>query len=111
MDNIKEQYESLTADLEKTIPFRAFPCRELVQELRNKGHKITLKTELIVKNLYNSGDITGIVCMIEEKGDEALACALTHLEIPRSHPLSREIIAYQKKRNKRIQKLNQKNWN
>ncbi|ALO14069.1 hypothetical protein L21SP5_00390 [Salinivirga cyanobacteriivorans] len=109
--DIKEQYESLTVELKKTIPFKVFPIRELVQELRNKGHEITLKTELIVKDVYNSGDITGIVCMIEEKEDEALACALTHLEIPRSHPLSKEIIAYQKKRNKRIQKLNQKNWN
>ncbi len=109
--DIKEQYESLTVDLKKTIPFKAFPTRELVQELRNKGHEITLKTELIIKDVYNSGDITGIVCMIEETGNGALACGLTHLEVLRSHPLSKEIIAYQKKRNKRIQKLNQKNWN
>ncbi|MBW6537727.1 MAG: hypothetical protein K0B11_22145 [Mariniphaga sp.] len=109
--DIKEQYESLTVELKKTIPFKAFPIRELVQELRNKGHEITLKTELIVKDVYNSGDITGIVCMIKETGNEALACGLTHLEVPRNHPLSKEIISYQKKRNKRIQKLNQKNWN
>ncbi len=111
MDYIKEQYESLTADLKKTIRFKAFPCRELVQELRNKGFIITLKTELIVKDLYNSGDLTGIVCLIEEKGDQVLACALTHLEIPTYHPLSKEIIAYQKKRYKRIQKLNRINLN
>jgi len=109
--DIKEQYESLTVELKKTVPFKVFPIRALVQELRNKGHEITLKTELIVKDIYNSGDITGIVCMIEATGNEPLACGLTHLDVPRSHPLFKEIIAYQKKRNKRIQKLNQKNWN
>ena len=109
--DIKEQYERLTVELKKTIPFKDYHIRELVQELRNKGLGITLKTELIVKDVYNSGDITGIVCMIEEKDNEALACGLTHLEVPRSHRLSKEIIAYQKKRNKRIQKLNKKNWN
>ncbi len=99
--NVKEQYEGLTAELKKRLPFKAFPTIELVQALRDK-HKLTLKTELIVTNVFNSGDVTGILCTIEKKGNEVLACALTHLEIPRDHPLYKEIIAYQKKRSKRI---------
>ncbi len=105
--DIKEQYEGLTRKLKEVVPFKAFPVRELVQELRKKGHTITLKTELIVNDVYNSGDITGIVCLTEQKGEEALACALTHIIVSQRHPLYKEIIDYQKKRNKRIQKLNQ----
>ncbi len=109
--NIEEQYEDLTKRLKEVVPFTAFPIRNLVQELRNKGHAITLKTELTVKDVYNSGDITGIFCMMEQKGDKALACGLTHLIISSKHPLFKEIIDYQKKRNKRIRKLNQTTWN
>lgn len=108
--DIKEQYEDLTKRLKEVVPFIAFPIRELVQELRNKGHSITLKTELTVKDLYNSGDISGILCMIEQRDDEVLACGLTHLLFSSRHPLYKEIIDYQKKRNKRIMKLNQLSW-
>ena len=109
--DIKEQYEELTKRLKEVLPFSAFPIRELVQELRNKEHSITLSTELTVKDVYNSGDISGIICMIEQRGDEALACGLTHLNVSLKHPLFKEIIDYQKKRNKRIKKLNQTVWN
>lgn len=50
--DIKEQYEDLTKRLKEVVPFTAFPIRKLVQELRNKGHAITLKTELTVKDVY-----------------------------------------------------------
>ena len=109
--DIKEQYEELTKRLKEVLPFPAFPIRELVRELRRKGHSITLKTELTVKDVYNSGDISGIICTIEQKDDEAIACGLTHLIISSRHPLFKEITDYQKKRSKRIKKLNQTSWN
>lgn len=109
--DIKEQYEELTKKLKEVVPFSAFPIRDLVQELRRKGHSITLKTELIVKDVYNSGDISGIICMIEQRSDKAIACALTHLTISSRHPLFKEVVNYQKKRDKRIKKINQTYWN
>lgn len=48
--------------------------------------------------------------MLEKTKDGALVCALTQLDIPKSHPLSKEIRAYQKKRIKRLKKMNQRNW-
>ena len=108
--DIKEQYEGLTKNLKTVVPFKAYPTRDLVHELRKKGLGITLKTELIIKDVYNSGDITGIVCLTEQQGDEALACALTHLTVSNKHPLYKEIIDYQKKRIKRIWKLNKMDW-
>ena len=109
--DIKEQYEELTKRLKEVVPFPALPIRELVQELRKNGHSITLKTELIVKDVFNSGDISGIICTIKQKDDEAIACGLTHLIISSKHPLFKDIIDYQKKRSKRIKKLNQTSWN
>jgi len=109
--DIKDEYEELTERLKEIVPFTAFPIRELVQELRKKGQTINLKTELIVKHVYNSGDISGIICAMEQMGDEALVCGLTHLIISSKHPLYKEIIDYQNKRTKRINKLNQSNWN
>ena len=105
--DIKEQYEELTTQLKEIVPFKAFPTRELVQTLRKKEHKITLKTELTIKDVYNSGDITGIICVTEKQDDEALACALTHVIISDSNSLYKEIKDYQKKRIKRIHRLNQ----
>jgi hypothetical protein len=101
--DIKEQYEELTKQLKEIVPFRAFPTRELVKELRKKEHKITLQTELIIKDVYNSGDITGILCLTEKQDDKALACALTHVIVSDRNPLYKEIMDYQKKRFKRIQ--------
>lgn len=106
--DIKEQYDDLTRKLKESVPFTAFPLRTLVQSLRIKGQPITLKTKLTIKDVYNSGDITGIVCSTEQIGDNVLACALTQLIVSHNHPLYKEIKDYQKKRNKRILKLNHK---
>lgn len=105
--DIKEQYEDLTNKLKEAVPFTAFPIKELVQELKSKEYPITLRTELTVKDVYNSGDVSGILCVTEQRGIEGLVCGLTHLIISSKHPLYKEIIDYQKKRNKRIRKLNQ----
>ncbi|MDA3907203.1 MAG: hypothetical protein PF484_14115 [Bacteroidales bacterium] len=106
MEDIKEQYEDLTRQLKHVVPFTAFPIRELVQELRTQNLTITLKTELTVVDVFNSGDISGILCTIEHEGDKTLACGLTHLIISGKMPLYKQIIDYQKKRIKRLKKLN-----
>ena len=105
--DIKGEYEDLTRKLKKILPFTALPIRELVQELRSKNHIITLKTELVIVDVYNSGDITGILCITESRGENTLACPLSQLIISSKHPLYKEIVDYQKKRIKRVQKLNQ----
>ena len=109
--DINEQYQDLTQKLQKSLPLKAFPIRELVQIFRNKGNPITLKTELTITNVLNSGDISGIMCVVEENKENVIACALTHLIFKTSCPLYKEIINYQKKRNERISLLRQKNLN
>ena len=65
--DIKEQYEALTQKLQQALPLKAYPTRELVQSLRDKGNPITLKSELIITAVHNSGDISGIMCVIGKK--------------------------------------------
>lgn len=104
--DIKKQYEDLTRQLKDVVPFTVFPIRELVQELRTKNLSITLKTELTVIDVFNSGDASGILCTIVCEEESALACGLSHLVIPGKTPFYKQIIDYQKKRLKRLKKLN-----
>lgn len=102
IEHYKKEYEALTAKLTTVLPFNANPTRELVQALKNSDTPITLATELKIKSVLNTGDISGIICECEG----GLACGLTHLIFSPDHPLYSEILDYQKKRAKRIQKLN-----
>ena len=105
MDNSK-QYEDLTAKINDNLPLKAFPTRELVQIFRKNKHPITLKTELTITSVHNSGDISGIMCTVELVDEYKMACALTHLIFSGTVKLYSEIVDYQKKREKRIKKLN-----
>jgi hypothetical protein len=109
--DLSEQYRDLTEKLEKNLPLTAMPIRELVQIFRDKGNPITLKTELTITNIHNSGDISGIMCTVQENNENVIICALTHLIFSPKCPLYREICDYQRKRKKRIKKLNQKGLN
>jgi hypothetical protein len=102
-----EQYKELTEKIEKNLPMKALPIRELVQIFREKGYPITLKTELTITNVHNSGDISGIMCTVQNINENVIICALTHLIFSPRCPLYSEICDYQRKREKRIKKLNQ----
>lgn len=102
----KEQYQELTDLLEDALPIKASPIRELVQIFRKKGHPITLKSELTITDVFNSGDMSGIMCTVHNDNDEVMACSLSHLIFSRKEPLYNKIADYQKKRAKRVKKLN-----
>lgn len=103
----KELYSDLTKKLEKEIPITAYPIRELVQIFRDKGNPITLKSKLTITSVFNSGDVSGIMCAVMEKEDNIIACGLTHLTFDPKFHLYKEITDYQRKRNRRIKQLNQ----
>ena len=106
--DVSEQYRDLTEKIEKNLPLTAMPIRELVQIFRDKGNPITLKTKLTITNVHNSGDISGIMCTVQNNNENVIICALTHLIFSTNCPLYREICDYQRKRERRIKKLNQK---
>jgi hypothetical protein len=104
--DISEQYKDLTTKINENLPLRAFPIRELVQIFRKNEHPITLKTELTITSVHNSGDTSGIMCIVELDDGYKMACALTHLVFSKTVKLYSEIADYQKKRLKRIKQLN-----
>jgi hypothetical protein len=104
--DISEQYKDLTAKIADNLPIKAFPIRGLVNLFRKNGHPITLKTELTITSVHNSGDISGIMCVVEIADGYKMACALTHLIFSKTEKLYMEITDYQRKREKRIKQLN-----
>ena len=102
----KQLYAELTSKMEKELPITAYPIRELIQILRKKNNPITLKSKLIITSVFNSGDISGIICTVKEGKDNILACSLTHLIFDKNFKLYKDILQYQEKRYKRIQVLN-----
>ncbi len=104
--NISAQYQDLTEEIKARIPLKAYPIRELLQIFRQNEHPITLKTELTITNVINSGDISGIMCTIALEDKFEMACALTHLVFPKTEKLYHKITNYQKKRAKRVRQLN-----
>jgi len=103
----KTLYSDLTTKLENEIPVTAYPIRELVQIFRSKGKPITLKSKLTITSVFNSGDISGIMCTVMENEGNVIVCSLTHLIFDSKFHLYKDIIDYQQKRSKRIKQLNQ----
>jgi hypothetical protein len=109
MLTMKQEYDELIEKLETVLPFEAYPTRDLVIQLRTQW-KITLKTMVNVVSLHNLVEIGGICCGLEgldnlnSDDKEVIICGLTHLLIPPSNPFYKEIIKYQTKRAKWINK-------
>lgn len=102
MDSITAEYEVLVQKIKRCLPIKAFPTKELVSKIRKQQPRLTLKSEFLIKDVINTGDISGILCIIESKDVDALACALTHIDIAPSEPLETEIKKYQDKRARRV---------
>ena len=96
----------LIEEMESYLPIPTYPSRELCQLLRDKGKDINRNTELKITKVFDSGDAGGIVCSIIEEDAEVYIVSLTHLMIKRDHPLRGKILAYQRKR---IRKLSRQN--
>ena len=103
----KQQYEALYQKLKNELPFKAYPVRELIHVFRGKNIPVTLKTELTVTDVYNSGDISGIMCVIADDKENPIVCSLTHLIFSPDFHLYKDITEYQRKREKRIRQLNE----
>jgi hypothetical protein len=88
---------TLLEEMKRYLPIPARPTNELARFLRQKGMRIDMNRDLNIIEVFDSGDMGGILCAIEgNKGQkEALVVSLTHLIIKPYHPLSDKIIAYQ----------------
>ena len=92
----------LVKEMEKNLPIPAYPSKGLCKVIRKQGVKIDTKTELMISQVVDSGDIGGIVCTVLEGKDKVFVASLTHLRIKPDHPLSEKVITYQKRRIKHL---------
>ena len=102
MDQIKTEYEVLVQKIKLYLPIEAFPTRELVSKIKDQHPRVTIHSRFMVKDVINTGDLSGILCIIESKDVDGLACSLTHIDIAESEPLKMEIKEYQEKRARRV---------
>jgi len=87
----------LIKELEKQLPLYLYPTPGLHQVLRKQGKNITGDSELKITKVYDSGDAGGIVCAIEDD-NQVFIVSLTQLRVRHDHPLSEEILNYQRQR-------------
>jgi hypothetical protein len=86
------------------LPIPARFTKDSYQHLKRKGIYTDTNREIKISDVHYSGDVGGIVCTIEGDGKEVLIVSLTNLVIKPEHPLSDKIVAYQKKRIRRLQR-------
>jgi hypothetical protein len=94
---------TILEEMKKYLPIPARPTKELFRYLRKKGTHIDMDRDLNIIEVFDSGDMGGIICAIEGDKKQGLVISLTHLIIKPDHPLSDKIVAYQKKRIKSLQ--------
>jgi len=96
--------ETLIEGMKQYLPIPARFTEDSYQYLKQKGIYTDTNREIRISNVFYSGDEGGIVCAIEGDEKEVLIVSLTHLIIKPDHPLSDKIVAYQKKRIKRLRR-------
>ena len=94
----------LMDEMQTHLPIPAYPTKELVRTLRQQGAKSSADRILFIRRVFYVGDEGGIACDVTPTQDAkaAFVVSLTHLRIPHSHPLFRDIRTYQRERTKRI---------
>ncbi|MBL6983508.1 MAG: hypothetical protein ISR58_20195 [Anaerolineales bacterium] len=98
-----KQAEALLSKMEAHLPITAEVRRSTANYLRDQGAFIPPHRQVSISKVFYSGDEGGIVCGISPKeSKEAVVISLTHLKIPYSHPLEKEIREFQKARLKKL---------
>jgi hypothetical protein len=94
----------LMLQMEEHLPIPATPTSATVRQLRAQGLKISAERVLFIQQVFYLGDDGGIMCDITpaKAAKTPTIISLTHLRVAPSHPLSKEIHAYQQQRIRRI---------
>jgi hypothetical protein len=98
-----EQVERLMERLGAALPIPARLIPEVQMTLRQQ-RGVTMPTDCSVTWISYAGDEGGIVCRLEAQAEtaEAVFASITHLRFDPRLPFTREILAYQKHRVKRL---------
>jgi hypothetical protein len=95
--------------LKESLPIQATITESLARTLAEKSPDAAIPAKCNVVDILYTGDMGGILCALDIEGTDTKTVhlvSLTHLTFDRRVPLSREIVAYQRHR---IKKLKQQN--
>jgi hypothetical protein len=104
----KKESGTLLEEMKQYLPIPARPTKELNQHLQKQGMHIDMNRDLNIIDVFDSGDMGGIICAIEGDKKQAFVISITHLIIMPDHPLSGKIKAYQKQRIKSLMAADRK---
>jgi hypothetical protein len=95
---LKKGSGTLIEEMKQYMPIPARPTKEACKLLNQEGMHIEMNQEINIVDVFDSGDMGGIMCAIEGGGKQVLLISLSYLIINPDHPLSDKIMAYQKQR-------------
>ena len=100
---------ALAAKMEAHLPIRVRPTGAFVRLMRQHRIKIDRDRELSVRRVFYMGDEAGISCDVTppEMEKTPIICSLTQLRVISSHPLAKEIRAYQRERASKLARAGQ----
>ena len=94
----------LIQKMEASLPIPARPTGGFIRAMKAHGINIARDQELPIKRVFYMGDEAGISCDVTPPGMEKtpIVCSITHIRVKSSHPLAKEIRAYQRERKRRL---------
>ncbi len=100
----EQKTNKLLEKLRVELPIKAYPKKEFTKMMKKSGDLRNEKRELEIESVMYGGDEGGILCSIKpwESSKQAYVVSLTHLKIPREHPLENDIREYQEHRTLKI---------
>ena len=90
--------------LNESLPFEITLTPALIKSLAEKDDPVNVNPTGIVSDILYMGETGGITCCIEAPDGSLVLASITHLRVHRSFPFSREVLAYQKHRVKKLKK-------
>ncbi|MCD4783500.1 MAG: hypothetical protein K8T10_06680 [Candidatus Eremiobacteraeota bacterium] len=92
---------NLAKALKSSLPFKVKIYQSVCDQFKDKGIEIDPEYAHEVKDVFDSKDITGIVCLIPVE-EELLALPVTYLTFMDSFPLKVRVEHYKRKRIKKV---------
>jgi hypothetical protein len=102
------QTDRLLSKPRSSLPMAAMITPELARTLRDELGGLDVPATCRLTRTDYAGDEGGIICKLEfgpGTGDRAFFVSITHLRFGARSPLTRDIVAYQKHRTKRLRRL------
>lgn len=107
IDN-EQNTDALLGKLRGGLPMNAHIGVEAHKMIKEKTPELMYSRQCQITDVTYFGDEGGIMCYLDFSiygQDDAHVVSITHLNFDRRDPLSRDILAYQKHRVKRLKKL------